>query len=54
METQNNKLIGLDNIERTAEDEQMLNEAFSIAFNTPTGVKVLEYLRSISIETEKN
>ena len=51
MEPQVNKLIGLDNIERSAEDEQILNEAFSIAFNTPTGIKVLEYLRSISIET---
>ena len=51
MEHQVKKLIGLDNIERSAEEEQILNEAFTIAFNTPTGVKVLEYLRSISIET---
>ena len=45
------KLIGLDNLERSAEDEQNLNDSFSVAFNTPTGAKVLEYLRSISIET---
>ena len=30
MEAQNNKLIGLDNIERTAEDEQNLNLVLSI------------------------
>lgn len=46
-----NNLIGLDNIQRSAEEEQSLNESFSIAFSTPTGLKVLEYLRAISIET---
>jgi|TARA_R110002020_G_scaffold280715_1_gene496509 hypothetical protein len=44
-------LIGLDNIERSPESEQSLNESFSIAFSTATGLKVLEYLRGITIET---
>lgn len=51
MSQEKNRLIGLDNIERDALDEQQLNDSFAVAFSSPTGLKVLEYLRSISIET---
>ena len=51
MENTSKNLIGLDSFERSAEDEQTLNEAFAIAFKSPTGVKIIEYLRAITIET---
>ena len=33
-----NKLVGLDNYQRSAEDEQKINDSFSIAFTAPTGI----------------
>tara|TARA_R100000544_G_C2178595_1_gene35753 strand:+ start:177 stop:467 length:291 start_codon:yes stop_codon:yes gene_type:complete len=44
------KLVGLDNYERRVEDEQKINDSFSIAFTAPTGIEVLKYLRSITLE----
>lgn len=51
MESKSNNLIGLDNLQRPAEEEQQLNDTFAVVFGDPAGAKVLEYLRSISIET---
>ena len=46
-----NYLIGLDNFQRSADDEQQLNTLFTSCFITENGKKILEYLISITIES---
>lgn len=43
-------LVGLDNYTRSAEKETELNNIFQSLFSQPNGIKVLEYLKSITIE----
>jgi len=50
-EQKNKALIGLDNFKRSSDDEEKLNSAFTALFSTDIGVSVLQYLKSITIES---
>jgi hypothetical protein len=51
MSEQNKALIGLDNFKRGSEEETKLNDVFKTLFSTPIGVEVLQYLKSITIDS---
>ena len=50
-EQKNKALIGLDNFKRSSDEEEKLNSAFSALFSTDVGASVLQYLKSITIES---
>ena len=50
-EQKNKALIGLDNFKRGSDEEQNLNSAFSALFGTDIGLSVLQYLKSITIDS---
>ena len=45
------RVIGLDNVERDVLEEQGLNSMFSIAMTTPTGIAILKYLKSLTLDS---
>jgi hypothetical protein len=45
-----NKLIGLDNIQRSPKDEENLNTLFYKMFSTDGGSFILKYLKSLTLE----
>lgn len=51
MSEQNKALIGLDNFKRGSDEEENLNSAFSALFGTDIGLSVLQYLKSITIDS---
>ena len=50
-EQKNKALIGLDNFKRGSDEEENLNSAFSALFGTDIGLSVLQYLKSITIDS---
>ena len=50
-EQKNKALIGLDNFKRSSDDEEKLNSACTALFSTDIGLSVLQYLKSITIES---
>ena len=48
---QNKALIGLDNFKRSSEEETKLNMVFTSVFSSTSGKQVLQYLKSITIDT---
>ena len=50
-EQKNKALIGLDNFKRSSDEEENLNSAFSALFGTDIGLSVLQYLKSITIDS---
>ena len=48
---QNKALIGLDNFKRSSEEETKLNMVFTSVFGSTSGKQVLQYLKSITIDT---
>ncbi len=50
MKSASNNLVGLDNYTRPAEQETELNSLFLNVFNTKNGQKLMNYLKSITIE----
>ena len=48
---QNKALIGLDNFKRGSEEEAKLNMVFTSVFGSTSGKQVLQYLKSITIDT---
>ena len=50
MKSASNNLVGLDNYTRPAEQETELNSLFLNVLNTKNGQKLMNYLKSITIE----
>lgn len=50
MKTKPNRIVGLDNFERSPEEETRLNFVFESVFKTDAGADILKYLRMITIE----
>ena len=50
MKSASNNLVGLDNYTRPAEQETELNSLFLNFLNTKNGQKLMNYLKSITIE----
>ena len=50
MKYASNNLVGLDNYTRPAEQETELNSLFLNVLNTKNGQKLMNYLKSITIE----
>jgi len=48
---QRNNYVGIDGIQRNKESDEIISKNVSAIFDTPTGKEVLNYLRSISIES---
>lgn len=50
MKPKPNRIVGLDNFERSPDEETRLNFIFESVFKTDAGAEVLKYLRQITIE----
>ncbi|MAT23322.1 MAG: hypothetical protein CML86_07475 [Rhodobiaceae bacterium] len=50
MKAKPNRIVGLDNFERSPDEETRLNFIFESVFKTDAGAEVLKYLRMITIE----
>ena len=50
-EQKNKALIGLNNFKRGSDEEEKLNSVFTALFSTDIGVSVLQYLKSITIDS---
>ena len=50
MKAKPNRIVGLDNFERSPEEETRLNFVFESVFKTDAGADILKYLRMITIE----
>ena len=48
---QRNSYVGIDGIQRTKESDEIISKNVSAVFDTPAGKEVLNYLRSITIES---
>ena len=48
---QRNSYVGIDGIQRTKELDEIISKNVSAVFDTPAGKEVLNYLRSITIES---
>jgi len=50
MKAKPNRIVGLDNFERSPDEETRLNFIFESVFKADAGAEVLKYLRQITIE----
>ena len=48
---QRNSYVCIDGIQRTKESDEIISKNVSAVFDTPAGKEVLNYLRSITIES---
>ena len=48
---QRSSYVGIDGIHRTKESDEIISKNVSAVFDTPAGKEVLNYLRSITIES---